>query len=40
LNAYMRQWNRSPTPFEWTKPAGAIIRSHRKMVNCISTAVH
>ena len=40
LDAYMRQWNRSPTPFEWTKPADAIIRSHRKMLNRISAAVH
>ena len=40
LSAYMRQWNRSPTPFEWTKPALAIIRSHRKMLNRMSTAVH
>jgi transposase len=40
LSSYMRQWNRSPTPFEWTKPARAIIRSHRKMLNRISTAVH
>ena len=40
LDAYMRKWNRSPTPFEWTKPADAIIRSHRKMLNRISAAVH
>jgi transposase len=40
LGSYMREWNRSPTPFEWTKPARAIIRSHRKMLNRISTAVH
>lgn len=40
LSSYMRQWNRSPTPFEWTKPAAAIIRSHRKMLNRTSTAVH
>lgn len=40
LDAYMRQWNLSPSPFEWTKPASAIIRSHRKMLNRISTAVH
>ena len=40
LDAYMRQWNRSPTPFEWTKPADAIIQSHRKMLNRISAAVH
>jgi transposase len=40
LNSYMRRWNRSPTPFQWTKPARAIIRSHRRMLNRISTAVH
>jgi len=40
LEAYLRQWNRSPTPFEWTKPARAIIKTHRRMLNRISTAVH
>jgi hypothetical protein len=25
LDAYMRAWNKSPTPFAWTKPADAII---------------
>jgi len=40
LGAYMRSWNRSPTPFAWTKPAAAIIRSHRRMLERISTAVH
>jgi transposase len=40
LGAYMRAWNRSPTPFAWTKPAAAIIRSHRRMLERISTAVH
>ena len=40
LRAYMRTWNRCPTPFEWTKPAAAIIRSHRRMLDHISTAVH
>jgi hypothetical protein len=25
LRAYLRAWNRNPTPFEWTKPARAII---------------
>jgi len=38
--AYMEAWNRNPTPFEWTKPARAIIRSHRRMLDRISTAVH
>ena len=40
LTAYLRGWNKSPTPFAWTKPAGAIIRSHRRMLDRISTAVH
>lgn len=40
LAAYMRAWNRSPTPFAWTRPAHAVIRSHRQMIERISTAVH
>ena len=40
LRAYLRAWNRQPTPFAWTKPAHAIIRSHRRMLDRISTAVH
>jgi transposase len=40
LKAYFASWNRNPTPFEWTKPAKAIIHSHRKMLDRISTAVH
>jgi transposase len=40
LRAYLRSWNRNPTPFAWTKPAGAIIRSHKRMLERISTAVH
>ncbi|MEO7331324.1 MAG: IS630 family transposase, partial [Minicystis sp.] len=40
LNAYLRAWNKSPTPFAWTKPAAAILRSHRRMLDRISTAVH
>lgn len=32
LAAYMRHWNKSPTPFAWTKPAAAIIRRDRKSV--------
>jgi hypothetical protein len=40
LDAYMRAWNKSPTPFAWTKPADAIIKSHRRMLKRISTAVH
>lgn len=40
LRAYLRAWNRNPTPFAWTKPADAIVRSHRRMIDQISTAVH
>jgi transposase len=40
IAAYMRAWNRHPTAFEWTKPARAIIRSHRRMLDRISGAVH
>ena len=40
LRAYLRAWNQNPTPFEWTKPARAIIKSHKRMLDRISTAVH
>ena len=40
LVAYLRAWNQNPTPFEWTKPAKALIRSHKRMCDLISTAVH
>lgn len=40
LDAYMASWNEAPTPFAWTKPATAIIKSHRRMLDRISTAVH
>jgi len=40
LVAYLTAWNKNPTPFEWTKPARALIRSHKRMLDRISTAVH
>ena len=40
IATYMRDWNLNPTAFEWTKPAAAIIRSHRRMLDRISKAVH
>ena len=40
LRAYLRAWNQNPTPFEWTKPARAIIKFHQRMLDRISTAVH
>lgn len=47
IAAYMRSWNMIPTPFEWTKPAAAIIKSNKRMrqrmsevVDRISMAVH
>ncbi len=39
IAAYMRAWRKHPAPFAWTKPAQAIIRSHRRMLKRISTAV-
>ena len=32
LIAYLRAWNNNPTPFEWTKPARAIITFHKRML--------
>jgi transposase len=40
IDAYIRAWKKNPTPFVWTKPAAAIIKSHRRMLERISTAVH
>lgn len=40
IAVYMRDWNRNPTAFEWTKPAAAIIRSHRRMLDRTLRAVH
>lgn len=40
IAAFMRDWNKNPTPFEWTKPARAIIASRKRMLDRISTAVH
>lgn len=37
---FLESWNLNPTPFAWTKPAASIIRSHRRMLDRISTAVH
>jgi hypothetical protein len=40
IEAYLESWNVDPTAFEWTKPAAAIIRSHERMLDRISPAVH
>jgi transposase len=40
IRAYLKNWNQDPTPFAWTKPAQAIIKSHRRMLDRISDAVH
>lgn len=40
ITTYLEEWNNSPTPFEWTKPANAIIQSQRRMLDRISAAVH
>jgi transposase len=36
IEAYIAHWNKDPTPFIWTKPAAAIIRSHRRALARIS----
>lgn len=36
IASYIAGWNKDPTPFIWTKPAAAIIRSHRRMIARIS----
>ena len=36
IAAYIKHWNNEPTPFIWTKPAAAIIQSHRRMLARIS----
>jgi transposase len=36
IASYIAHWNREPTPFIWTKPAAAIVRSHRRMLARIS----
>ncbi|MGH7285342.1 MAG: IS630 family transposase [Polyangiaceae bacterium] len=40
ITTYIQSWNGNPIPFVWTKPANAILKSHRKMLERISTAVH
>lgn len=40
IESFIDQWNENPTPFIWTKPASAIIRSQKKMLERISHAVH
>ena len=40
IDSYIAGWNEDPTPFAWTKPAAAIIRSHKRMLARISQAVH
>lgn len=40
IELYLLSWNENPTPFEWTKPAAAIIRSHKRMLDRISEALH
>ena len=40
IDDFMLSWNENPSRFSWTKPAAAIIKSHKKMMNRISGAVH
>jgi transposase len=36
IASYIAGWNNEPTPFIWTKPAAAIVGSHRRMLARIS----
>jgi transposase len=36
LRAFLKDWNRDPTPFVWTKSAHTIVRDHRRMLARIS----
>jgi transposase len=40
IDDFMLSWNDNPTPFSWTKPAAAIIKSRKKMLDRISKTVH
>ena len=40
LRAYLRALSHNPTPFDWTTPARAIIKSRQRMLDRISTAAH
>jgi hypothetical protein len=40
IAAYLEECNKNPTPFEGTKLARVIIRSHRRTLRRISAAVH
>lgn len=40
ISNYIAGWNKLPTPFLWTKPALAIIKTHKKMIDQISKTVH
>lgn len=40
IEAFLRNWNKDPTPFVWTKSARRIVRDHRRMIARISRATH
>ena len=40
IEAFIASWNDRPTPFIWTKPADALIETHRRMLSRISLPVH
>ena len=40
IEAFLRSWNRNPTPFVWTKSAHAIVRSHKRMLELTSNTMH
>jgi transposase len=40
IEAFLRNWNRNPTPFIWTKSARRIVRDHRRLLARISRTEH
>jgi transposase len=40
IEAFLASWNKSPTPFVWTKQPHALVRNHSRMLARISYAAH
>jgi transposase len=40
IEAFLRNWNKDPTPFVWTKSARRIVRDHRRIIARISRTEH
>jgi transposase len=40
IEAFLRNWNKNPTPFVWTRSARRIVRDHRRILARISRTEH